>query len=655
MEFGKQICSLQTFVNAYCIQMDIVGATISSCVIVVKTIIDSTRVSIDVVVKFFEDTATFVIHRFLILVGDCILHAPLDTLNISSEVFILFDLIACRSQKCIVLSLWTEQSEAVNFLFKHSLGDRFPSSTKDIVLFISFWLIKFLNRLLQSWRLQLPVLPLLAALGIAVGSLPGKCPTKTSREPKERGRGKANSQHQGPEKALGKTHQPATKSHGPQFSKEPRNQPSPEKHRHQTVSHKAQHREQNSPTGNRGSRLSQRVMYLVINSSLFLLSKERSAIVIFSVALANLFTNIDSNSANVFTKSFGSSTYHPKAATVKLLTNCRKSKESFRPVFPQVALNCAKYGRGLLPLKVLKFRIESPFGYKTWSYSAGRPMPVIAIFAVIIIGFIIDIELESPSGAVTGFLILDAAGIFPRHAGCGRSWFLPLMAGSPGGLSEVLTVGASIVVSLLLNPFLTFIGGGGSLGSHTEHHAQGFGVHIFFYFARSFRRQIPEPMVQVSCPDVHRAGLAIVYFFLRLSNRMIGRGFAAWSQKDFFSSPVELFNFTHFRPTNLSWVGMFLMVLGPMDANTASQLNGNRSVLGWWGSDDEPNQDPTVPSSRAIMVLGLLSHRSGAIWRKPPSLEGLSKPFTCGVIAANRQLEDTCHVLNSRRLFENES
>ncbi|KAL0921368.1 hypothetical protein M5K25_008432 [Dendrobium thyrsiflorum] len=62
-----------------------------------------------------------------------------------------------------------------------------------------------------------------------------------------------------------------------------------------------------------------------------LLPGARSVIVIFSVALANLFTNIDSNSAKVFTKSLGSSAYHSKAVAVKLLTNCRKSKASLPP------------------------------------------------------------------------------------------------------------------------------------------------------------------------------------------------------------------------------------------------------------------------------------------------------------------------------------
>ncbi|KAL0907691.1 hypothetical protein M5K25_022121 [Dendrobium thyrsiflorum] len=42
-----------------------------------------------------------------------------------------------------------------------------------------------------------------------------------------------------------------------------------------------------------------------------------------------------------------------------------------------------------------------------------------------------------------------------------------------------------------------------------------------FLSVGTFRRRIPEPVVEVSRPDVHHAGHAVIYFFVRLSNQTI--------------------------------------------------------------------------------------------------------------------------------------
>ncbi|KAI0496342.1 hypothetical protein KFK09_022658 [Dendrobium nobile] len=57
---------------------------------------------------------------------------------ISSSFFLTLFVTSCRSQKCRIPGPWKERNKVVGFLFKRSLGDRFQSSAKDIVLFFFF-------------------------------------------------------------------------------------------------------------------------------------------------------------------------------------------------------------------------------------------------------------------------------------------------------------------------------------------------------------------------------------------------------------------------------------------------------------------------------------------------------------------------------------
>ncbi|KAL0923229.1 hypothetical protein M5K25_007274 [Dendrobium thyrsiflorum] len=92
------------------------------------------------------------------------------------------------------------------------------------------------------------------------------------------------------------------------------------------------------------------------------------------------------------------------------------------------------------------------------------------------------------------------------------------------------------------------------------------------------------------------------------------------------------------------------------------------------GMDDGPNQDPMVPSSRAIVVPGLLSQRRystqpdrrilvgshGLLRPRVPCRPVMRAPnhnrLSCGAIwRRNRRIEDTYHVLTGKRMFENGS
>ncbi|KAL0918677.1 hypothetical protein M5K25_010700 [Dendrobium thyrsiflorum] len=131
--------------------------------------------------------------------------------------------------------------------------------------------------------------------------------------------------------------------------------------------------------------------------------------------------------------------------------------------------------------------------------------------------------------------------------------------GSLGEFSKVSTVRTGVIMGFLLDPFLTLlIGGGGSPGSCTGCHAQ-----IYFSFFSLIISSRPWPPDLFSLPPGPFSGGSpnmqfgchtpmftewIVPSFSSLHPR-VGTS-RRCSQKDFFSSSVELFLFTHFRFEN---------------------------------------------------------------------------------------------------------
>ncbi|KAH0456679.1 hypothetical protein IEQ34_014586 [Dendrobium chrysotoxum] len=226
---------------------------------------------------------------------------------------------------------------------------------------------------------------------------------------------------------------------------------------------------------------------------------------IFSVALANLFMNIASNSTNSFTESFDNLAYYLKAIAVKLLTNYLKSRASFPIVFLQIWMTLAYQ---FLHLIDGYYGLDLLNDYSLQLYSRHKR----ALRYLEILGLTGDQAWDQRLQFSTSFASLLPSGYHFHHF---------LIQDRPHTDAIVFAWVVVLIVTIFAIIMLDFLDGmihgsqsGGTTGSAVLDSA-GRSLQPTDY-GQSWSSLSLEGMV--SCPNVHRVGL-IIFFFFRISNQ----------------------------------------------------------------------------------------------------------------------------------------
>ncbi|KAL0911093.1 hypothetical protein M5K25_019205 [Dendrobium thyrsiflorum] len=147
-----------------------------------------------------------------------------------------------------------------------------------------------------------------------------------------------------------------------------------------------------------------------------------------------------------------------------------------------------------------------------------------------------------------------------------------------------------------------------------------------------FCQQILEYEVQVSCSNVHHVELILVFLELlwQLMRKLRDHAFLPKMERE-----------TNPQRSRQKSVGSENSIRDYAPASPYQSLVYHHKLkTGVGGNEDEPDQDPMVPSSRAVVFPGLLSQRSPGFLRKIRQPSGVPSPAPGDIYNRGRRNRD---------------